>query len=61
MTVQTHLLAEWLEETIADSLGPDWQPRNAALHIMQHFSDWPYRIRLIRSENGDIMVQGNDL
>ena len=53
-------LEDWIENVIADSLGPDWQPRDAARHLMLHLSDGPYRISHLTSEGLSIIYDNPD-
>lgn len=53
-------LEDWIEYVIADSLGPDWQPRDAARHLMLHLSDGPYRISHLTSEGLNITYDNPD-
>ena len=53
-------LEDWIEEVISDSLGPDWQPRDAARHLMLHLSDGPYRISHTTSDLRTITWENPD-
>lgn len=53
-------LEDWIAEIISDSLDPDWQPRDAARHLMLHLSDGPYRISHTTPEGVNIVYDNPD-
>lgn len=56
----TQNLEDWIESVIADSLGPDWQPRDAARHLMLNLSSGPYRISHVTSDHRTITWDNPD-
>ena len=53
-------LEDWIEAVISDSLGPDWQPRDGARHLMRHLRDGPYRVVPVRAQVSYITWENPD-